>query len=1071
LGLLAWACGGHAAPQEVPGPGQRPTVTYEELRATFPDPPALYAPFAFWFWDAPLDRDLAARMAREMCRQGLNPGYVHGRSGLPREEWLSPEWFAAVEAAAGEARAAGMHLGYCDEYGWPSGQADGRVLAAHPELASCTLEWQVRDLAPGEKLELPPAFFTVAARHAPADAGRDARAAMPELGQWIWHPDPHEGEWIAFRRTLALPAGREIAAARASVTADDEYVLFVNGQRVGGNAYWPQIGHHDLTPLLESGANALGVRARNSGGDRGLILGVTVVFADGGVERIASDDGWRCTPEAQARGAWRAEPYDDRSWAGAATVAPSITSPPWNLPPGGGVHPPETIESSTLRRIDAGEWTAPDDGTWRVYTFTKAPRPGFDGSRVNYLDRRLPEAFLEIAHEPYAESLGELFGDTLPGVFVDNEGDYGFKLAWSDDLDREYRQLKGRDLRDWMPLLIDEDVEGRWVRARWDWHDVVSEIYADSYLGSVSRWLEERGLYCVSNLWEETLFAQAFLVGDYFRAQRAVTLPGNDCLLERAFEVHDFKEAQSVSEFEGRRFQSEILGLAGWGMTPVTMKRAVDCATAWGVSHLVPHGVNLNRDLATIPYPPDWYSANPYWRHLHLWTDYARRASYVNSHGRTAPDVLLLNPMDSVWALLGGEFVSPRFAITRSAVLLRAGLPPVARGSELNQVERVYAEAIEELTAARIEFLVTDRHYLRQMEVAEGGEFVRGEHRFRTLVLPPLHLLPLDVAQRIVDFARAGGAVVALGRLPDASAENGLGCSQIAELMEQLEALPSFHATVEETGAVDALRPRIAFESEAFDLIQLQRRIDGRDFFWLVNGTDRAQVARLRLRDVAGAAAIWDCATGEITPAWSFAAGSDSLVELAFDSYQAFWLVFDPEEEPLGPKPIVRELAKTLTLDGPWRVRIDRDAQPPPVAPLPELSEALLDAEGDVRTLAPWLTWDLGHFTGVIDYRISFDSPSDGGRVFLNLGRVTHTVEVFVNGNPVGARLWPPFEFEIGAAVRRGENELVVRVGNLLASAMAHHVEAGTTPWRPRPPRPAELDAGLLGPVVIRWHF
>jgi len=62
----------------------------------------------------------------------------------------------------------------------------------------------------------------------------------------------------------------------------------------------------------------------------------------------------------------------------------------------------------------------------------------------------------------------------------------------------------------------------------------------------------------------------------------------------------------------------------------------------------VPHGINLNRTLETIPYPPDWFTENPYWRYLHLWTDFARRASFVNRQGRLVADVLLYNPLKSI---------------------------------------------------------------------------------------------------------------------------------------------------------------------------------------------------------------------------------------------------------------------------------------------------------------------------------------------------------------------------------------------------------------------------------------
>ena len=129
--------------------------TYEEVRANFGQPPLLYAPHTFWFWDAPLDTSVTAAMAQEMTKQRLNPGYAHARhSGaphksypsLPPDEWLSPLWFKSFSAALTEAEKAGMTLGYCDEYWWPSGQAAGRVLKKNPDLAAQSLKWEIRQI-------------------------------------------------------------------------------------------------------------------------------------------------------------------------------------------------------------------------------------------------------------------------------------------------------------------------------------------------------------------------------------------------------------------------------------------------------------------------------------------------------------------------------------------------------------------------------------------------------------------------------------------------------------------------------------------------------------------------------------------------------------------------------------------------------------------------------------------------------------------------------------------------------------------------------------------------------------
>ena len=137
---------------------------FSQTKEIFEEPPLFYAPHTFWFWDTALDTAQTASMAKEMVKQRLNPGYAHPRHSeapasafpaLPRDEWLSPIWFKSIESAAREAEKAGMTLGYCDEYWWPSGRADGRVLEEVPELEAQSLEW-VRLISQGGKsIELP----------------------------------------------------------------------------------------------------------------------------------------------------------------------------------------------------------------------------------------------------------------------------------------------------------------------------------------------------------------------------------------------------------------------------------------------------------------------------------------------------------------------------------------------------------------------------------------------------------------------------------------------------------------------------------------------------------------------------------------------------------------------------------------------------------------------------------------------------------------------------------------------------------------------------------------------------
>jgi beta-galactosidase/beta-glucuronidase len=72
-------------------------------------------------------------------------------------------------------------------------------------------------------------------------------------------------------------------------------------------------------------------------------------------------------------------------------------------------------------------------------------------------------------------------------------------------------------------------------------------------------------------------------------------------------------------------------------------------------------------------------------------------------------------------------------------------------------------------------------------------------------------------------------------------------------------------------------------------------------------------------------------------------------------------------------------------------------------------------------------------------YETAFEFPGapQDQRVLLDLGEVGLAAEVWINGEKAGERAWRPFVFDITHCVRRGANQLRVRVANSNAGAMA----------------------------------
>ena len=894
----------------------------------------IYAPFMFWFWDRPLDakkhRDEMVDMARCMLKQRLNPGYAHARLNmvgapeLPRRQWLSPLWFDTFERILNEAKQQGGYFGYCDDYWWPSGRAAGRVLRKHPDLWACSLRCSTLDVPGDTLLDLPAAFFVVAAQ---LDGSSDLAA-------------------LAERRRYMEQSDRKTDPA--------------------------------LTP-----------------------------------------------------------------------------------------HLPARIRSNSLQLLAAGssiQWRAPAGVSWRIYMFDKYYHPGADGGRLNYLDSRLARAFIELAHEPYARRAAPFLGETLPGVFQDHEGDYGYKLAWSDDLGDLYRRTTGRDIRKWMPLLFDRDAEGVWASARWQWFEAVSELYA-SFFSTLNDWLGRRNCYLISNLWEESLMWQASAVGDFFKVQRAFSMPGCDALGLSVLRAHDFVETGSVAEFENRRFQSEILGGAGWrAFTPVTLKRAANAVVARGVSHVVAHGIFSTRMFDHHPWVPDWYDENPMWPFMNFWSDFIRRACYINSHGCVAADVLLLNPMDSIWALCGPGVFDPAYKgrVPGPAILpqpsvediprSRAGLKresawwtaPVMENwysEAARAIDAAYCRAIDDLIAGGISFLIADRHYLRQMTLS-GDALHFPPWEFKAIITPPLFILPLDIAAELVRFVRAGGRLYCLGQLPGASVERGCGDPAIADLTAELVRHPNTRllsgalAQALDRGA-PGLSPHLRSDME---LLHCHRIVDGRHFYWLADTTGRYQNGTVRLAGVRGAASQWDPETGEIRSLGSESAGRDLRLQLDFAPYQAFWLVVDGSSAAEAELP-PRITRSSVRLARDWRVRIPRHGQP-------RLEHPSSIAPSWIRwravELDDWREWGLASFSGYMDYERFVDlNPAAKEQWILDLGRVDFVARLWVNGVEIGRRLWPPFRFDITTAVKDGRNRIRVRVGNLVSNSYGQPVESG----------------------------
>ena len=133
-----------------------------------------------------------------------------------------------------------------------------------------------------------------------------------------------------FQKVLTLEPARAIRTA-PHITADNDFQLWVNGERVAAGSDFHVVETVDLSSALREGDNLLSVSVANIGtkpNPAGLIAVIELRFRDGDRTVLGTDATWRVAQEA-ADG-WRRDVQTGTDWRAARVLGPAAMAP-WNL--------------------------------------------------------------------------------------------------------------------------------------------------------------------------------------------------------------------------------------------------------------------------------------------------------------------------------------------------------------------------------------------------------------------------------------------------------------------------------------------------------------------------------------------------------------------------------------------------------------------------------------------------------------------------------------------------------------------------------------------------------------------
>ena len=692
-------------------------------------------------------------------------------------------------------------------------------------------------------------------------------------------------------------------------------------------------------------------------------------------------------------------------------------------------------------------WTAPE-GRWRIFRFgasltgkTNHPAsPEATGLEVDKLSPEPWKRYFRNYLDLYKEASGEYFGSK--GVrFILNDSYEAESETWTGILPEEFRSRRGYDLLPWLPALTGMVISSSEETERflWDWRMTLGDLFQENFTVMTDLLKNEYGL--------EGSYIEAHANGrvytfDGMSIKKTAAVPMSETWVphepssvERIPEgITDIKESASVAHIYGQSMvAAESLTCEGlpnraYSYCPENLKRTADYELYSGVTRFVIHdsahqplddkvpGLGLGRY-------GQWFHRHETWaEQAWVWTDYLSRSCFLLSQGRAVADVLWFYGEDNN----ATAFYSRR-------------LPEVPDGYDYDYAN---PEVLYDMVKVKGSSLVTE----------SGMDY-------KVLVVDPsIVRMSTKMLSRLYELASKGAVIC--GRIPSQCASFKDDPSEYSRLREKLVSLPNVHDGKPCAEILDD--PDLAHDSDR-KILYVHRTLPDKEIYWIKNLSYYAFSSEVSFRTAGRVPKVWHPEDASVSDVSYRTEGGRTVVSLDFESDDAFFVVFDaPAAETAVTFPAkVKE--NILEVKTPWQVSFQKGRRAPESIVMDKLGSLSEHQDRGVR-----------YFSGTATYTTKVRLPRiKGGKVLLDLGDVKNIAEVKVNGIDCGTVWKTPFSVDVTNAIKKGNNELEIRVTNLWVNRIIGDRQADEkdpltyTPAAFYKAEDSLLPSGLLGPVVI----
>ncbi|SEM81084.1 alpha-L-rhamnosidase [Mucilaginibacter gossypiicola] len=744
--------------------------------------------------------------------------------------------------------------------------------------------------------------------------------------------------------------------------------------------------------------------------------------------------------------------------------------------------PKSIIVLTSQVKKDSLYWNSPA-GSWKIIAFWSKPQgektmaaTPVQGPVVNHLDSaKVLKSYRHLFGE--RTGLKAYFGNPMRAVF-DDSYEFAVDRFFSHGFIEYFKKHRGYDITPWLPAEMQKKYnyvdymnphaapdftfsKEDW-RLKYDYDLTVSELFTDQFLDVTKNWLEPQGLLHRAQSYGFNL--------DMIAAAGHASIPETESMLGPEANVKIMTSGGHLYNKPIISSESVVFNGRAYTNTPQKIKVAVDKLFAVGVNQIIYHGVPYRytpKDLG----PEGWYAfstplisavnfssnlgeGNIFWKDQKQVNEYINRTQYALRSGKAHVDVLIYFPFMDV----NGLPANPEEILADGYLANVEGPLPTTKEAK-NATKEAWAAKvyplINQLYANGITWDWVNDESIQKAELTNEHQInIRG-NSYQSLILADDSVIQLKTAQKIRSLAANGMRLAAMGQLPqvqpsylDWQRNDKLTSRAIKAALRSANSQYLGNSTAL-TKWIKGLRNAVKFNGEYHFTREVQRDMtDGSRIEFIWNKSDQWQTLSLSL-DKKYKSSYWMNADEGTT-----IKNSGSLISYRMPPYGSIILYASTKYITTIPaqKPPIDDRAKKIITVDQWDLKTD-------------------SLELKNSPLFDWRMNDKLKFSsseGIYTSSFQWDNIRTGSPVYLDLGKVYYTAEVYINGKFAGKRLFAPYMLDIGPFLISGDNKIEVRVTTGQLNGFIGKAKQGDVHYKQfKGKEDQTMAAGLAGPVVI----